>query len=56
MKIKNIARRLEYTTNYKWEVRNIEQRILEDTTTKIPLMHVVLELEFKSSSKGGKKK
>lgn len=55
LKIKNITRRLEYTTNYKWEIRNIEQRILEDTTTKTPLMHVVLELEFKSSSKGGKR-
>ena len=55
LKIKNIVRRLEYTSNYKWEIRNIEQRILEDTTTKTPLMHVVLELEFKSSSKGGKR-
>lgn len=55
LKIKNIVRRLEYTSNYKWEIRNIEQRILEDATTKTPLMHVVLELEFKSSSKGGKR-
>ena len=64
LKIKNITRRLEYTTNYKWEIRNIEQRILEDTTKQkslvdtadsTPLMHVILELEFKSSSKGGKR-
>nr|DAT82560.1 MAG TPA: hypothetical protein [Caudoviricetes sp.] len=64
LKIKNIARRLEYTNNYKWEIKDIKQRILVDTTKQkslvdtadsTPLMHVILELEFKSSSKGGKR-
>lgn len=64
LKIKNIARRLEYTNNYKWEINDIKQRILVDTTKQkslvdtadsTPLMHIILELEFKSSSKGGKR-
>ncbi len=52
-KIKYIARTLEDTTNFKWKIKNITQRFLEDTTTKTPLMHVVLELEFEII--GGKK-
>ncbi len=52
--IKQLARSLEYTSNYKWDVRNVDQRILTDTTTSTPLMHCVIEFEFKSSPKAKK--
>ena len=47
--IKKTARRIDKTDNFSWFVRNIDQRILADTTTGIPLVHGVLELEFKFS-------
>ena len=34
---------------FAWDVRNMNQRILPDNTTKIPLLHGLLELEFKFS-------
>lgn len=45
--IKRIARALHYTTSFKWELRNVDQQILTDTTTNTPLLHGVLELEYK---------
>ena len=47
--IKNTARKIDKTDNFSWFVINIDQRILADTTTKTPLLHGVLELEFKFS-------
>ena len=47
--IKSIARRITRSDNFSWFIRNIDQRILADTTTETPLIHVVLELEFKFS-------
>lgn len=47
--IKSIARRIAKTDNFSWFIRNIDQRILADTTTETPLIHGVLELEFKFS-------
>ena len=44
-----ICRRLEYTSNFSWSVGNIGQRILTDTTTKQPLLHGILEVEFRFS-------
>ena len=52
--IKQLARSLEYTSNYKWDVRNADQRILTDTTTSTPLMHCIIEFGFKSSPKAKK--
>lgn len=46
LKAKSICRNLSSTNNFAWHVRNIEQRILADNTTKTPLMHGVLEIEF----------
>lgn len=45
--IKEIARSITRTTNYKWQILNIYQRQLEDNTTKTPLLHGVLEIEYK---------
>ncbi|MGN1014286.1 MAG: hypothetical protein ACI4PM_02890 [Butyricicoccus sp.] len=45
--IKQLCRALHYTTSFAWDLRNVNQRILTDTTTETPLLHGVLELEFK---------
>lgn len=47
--IKTACRRLDHTENFAWNVRNVNQRILPDTTTKQPLLHGLLEIEFKFS-------
>lgn len=44
---KALCRGIRYTNHFAWTVRNVEQRILPDTTTKTPLLHGVLEVEFK---------
>lgn len=45
--IKLTCRSIEKTTHYSFYLRNAQQRILSDNTTKTPLLHGVLELEFK---------
>lgn len=47
--IKNTCRKLEHTDNFAWNVRNVNQRILPYTTTKRPLLHGLLEIEFSFS-------
>ena len=47
--IKKICYKLEHTENFAWMVRNINQRVLPDNTTKTPLLHGLLEAEFKFS-------
>lgn len=47
--IKNTCRKLERTDNFAWDVRNVNQRILPDKTTKQPLLHGLLEIEFSFS-------
>lgn len=46
LKIKRTCRRLEHTPDFPWMVVNINQRILADKTTKRPLLHGILEVEF----------
>lgn len=45
--IKCMCRGLQYTDTFAWDVRNVDQRILTDTTTKTPLLHGLLKVEFK---------
>ena len=45
--IKELCYRLESTKNFGWNLQNMDQRILADTTTAQPLLHGVLEIEFK---------
>lgn len=45
--VKEIARSITRTTNYSWNVTSIYQRQLEDNTTKTPLLHGVLEINYK---------
>lgn len=47
--IKKVCYKLEHTENFTWMIQNVNQRILPDKTTKIPLLHGVLEVEFKFS-------
>lgn len=47
--IKKICYRLEHTAGSAWMIENVNQRIFPDTTTKTPLLHGLLEVEFKFS-------
>lgn len=47
--IKNTCRKLDHTDNFAWDVRNVNQRILPDKTTKQTLLHGLLEIEFSFS-------
>ena len=47
--IKNACRHIDHTPNFAWSVRNISQRIITDDTTKAPLLHGVLDIEFSFS-------
>ena len=47
--IKKVCYSLEHTENFAWMIQNINQRILPDNTTKTPLLHGLLEVEFKFS-------
>lgn len=49
LKIKKACRSMNHTPNFTWSVRNISQRIITDTTTAAPLLHGVLDIEFKFS-------
>ena len=41
-----VCRSIGHTANFSWSVRNVTQRIIPDNTTKTPLLHGVLEVEF----------
>lgn len=45
--IKTLCRQLHYTDTFAWNLRNVNQRILMDTTTAQPLVHGLLEVTFK---------
>lgn len=47
--IKKVCYKLEDTENFAWMIQNMNQRILPDSTTKTPLLHGRLEVEFKFS-------
>lgn len=49
LEIKNVCRQIERTNNFAWDLRNITQRIIPDNTTKTPLLHGVIEAEYKFS-------
>ena len=46
---KTMCRKLEKTDNFSWFVRDVNQRILSDDTTKQPLLHGILSVEFSFS-------
>lgn len=49
MRIKSICAGIDRTDSFKWVLKSVNQQILADTSTKEPLMHGVLELEFSFS-------
>ena len=44
--VKGICRNITKTAHYKWEARGVNTRIFPDNTTKSPLLHGVLEVDF----------
>lgn len=49
LKIKTVCREIEHTQNFAWFVVNINQRIITDTTTNQPLLHAILNVEWRFS-------
>lgn len=47
--IKTICREIAHTENFAWFVRNVTQQIIPDNTTKTPLLHGIIEAEFRFS-------
>lgn len=45
--IKHTCRSVERTQNFAWAVGDITQRIVPDDTTKTPLLHGLIEAEFR---------
>ena len=46
LNIKRVCRALQRTPSYAWSVRNVTSRIITDTTTKVPLLHGVIDGEW----------
>ena len=44
--VKSLCRHIEQTTNFAWTLRDVNQRIFADNTTKTPLLHGVIEAGF----------
>lgn len=49
LEIKTACRMIDHTDNFAWAVREMNQHILSDNTTKTPLLHGVLEAGFSFS-------
>lgn len=49
LEIKQLCYELKNTANFAWDIRGVDQRILPDTTTEIPLLHGILDVQFKFS-------
>lgn len=47
--IKDACRGIEHTENFSWHLKDVSQRILADNTTKQPLLHGLLDVEFRFS-------
>lgn len=47
--IKTACRKIKKTNNFAWYVRRVNQKILQDNTTKTPLLHGYLSVTFKFS-------
>ena len=47
--VKTVCRNIRRTKNFAWLLINVSQDILSDTTTKTPLLHGVLNIEFRFS-------
>ena len=43
--IKTVCRKIDRTNNYAWLFRNVNGQIIADETTKVPLLHGIVEVE-----------
>ncbi|MGI6117836.1 MAG: hypothetical protein ACOYBC_05545 [Bilifractor sp.] len=43
----DVARKLSRTINYSWMLSGCDHQIIQDNTTKTPLLHGIITLEFK---------
>lgn len=46
LNIKNVCRNIRCTPNFSWDAIGMKSRIIPDNTTKSPLLHGVLEVDF----------
>lgn len=44
--VKNVSRNIGRTAHHSWDARNVYSRIIPDNTTKTPLLHGVVEVDF----------
>lgn len=49
LKTKTACRKIEKTAHFSWDVQGMIARIFPDNTTKTPLLHGVLEVDFNFS-------
>ena len=49
--VKTTCRTLGTTAHFAWFVRDVDQRILPDNTTKTPLLHGVLDVAIQFSTR-----
>ena len=47
--IKDTCRHIEHTANFAWDLIGVNQQILPDNTTDEPLLHGVLDIEYRFS-------
>ena len=46
LNVKTVCRDIGRTAHFSWEARGISSRIFPDNTTKTPLLHGVVEVDF----------
>lgn len=46
LNIKTVCRNIKRTAHHSWEARGISSRIIPDNTTRTPLLHGVVEVDF----------
>lgn len=46
LEVKTVCRKIEHTDNFNWFVKNVNQRMIPDNSTKTPLLHGYVDVEF----------
>ena len=47
--VKNLCRHIQHTTNFSWDLISVRQQHLSDNTTDEPLLHIVIDVEYRFS-------
>lgn len=45
--VKSLARQITRTANFSWHLMGVNQQMLSDNTTRQPLLHVVIDLDYR---------